>query len=165
MTEQYYADLFEINGKGCVIMGHGKTRAIRRHTGEETKELSTDMTKFDVVDGELVAMGALHDMAMAAGLVKETFVQPKIKVDYFIYMRDVEETTVKEITEVSKEEFCKLAEFNATFPCQFPNIRIGADDRRKEFAELLENADVKCIAVPWCDTMEEKGVLVAAYVK
>lgn len=165
MTEQYYADLFVVNGKGCVIMGHGKSRAIRRFTGEDTKELSTDMVKFERVDSKLIAMGAMMDIAEAMGHTVDTFIQEKTDVDYFIYMKSAEQTTSKDVIEVSKEEFCELADFNATFPCQFPHIKISIDNRRKEFASLLENANVKCITVPWCDTMEEKGALVAAYIK
>ena len=48
MTGIYYADLFVINGKGCVVMGCGKSQTCRSYTGETTKEVMTDSLRFDV---------------------------------------------------------------------------------------------------------------------
>lgn len=83
MTGIYYADLFVINGKGCVVMGCGKSQTCRSYTGETTKEVMTDSLRFDVEGNSLVAYG---DAGMGL-LPFDSQRCPKIFVDYFIYMQ------------------------------------------------------------------------------
>lgn len=162
MTEIFYADLFLINGKGCVIMGHGKSKTCRYYTGTETKEISSDMVAFEVVNGELQAINGISLMAAKFGL-KGKSEETGTKVDYFIYMMDEEKTSANNVVSLSKEQFCEFADHNITFAAMTEGRSL--DDARKEFVSVIENADVKYIAVPWCDSMEEKGALVAANVK
>ena len=142
MTGIYYADLFVINGKGCVVMGCGKSQTCRRYTGETTKEVMTDSLRFDVEGNSLVAYG---DAGMGL-LPFDSQRCPKIFVDYFIYMQAKDETGFREIQEISNNEFCEMADFN-------------------EFKDLLADRDLKFISVPWGDSMETKGAMIKAYVK
>lgn len=155
MTGIYYGDLFVINGKGCVVMGHGKSKTCRSYTGETTKEIMTDSLRFDVEDNRLVAYGD-------AGMGIFPFDPqrcPKIFVDYFIYMQAEAETGFKEIQEIANNEFCKMADFNITYGV------LDEEKRLAEFNDLLADRDLKFISVPWGDSMETKGAMISAYVK
>lgn len=155
MTGIYYADLFVINGKGCVVMGCGKSQTCRSYTGETTKEVMTDSLRFDVEGNSLVAYG---DAGMGL-LPFDSQRCPKIFVDYFIYMQAKDETGFREIQEISNNEFCEMADFNIIF-----NI-CNEEERRAEFKDLLADRDLKFISVPWGDSMETKGAMIKAYVK
>ena len=155
MTGIYYGDLFVINGKGCVVMGHGKSKTCRNYTGDTTKEIMTDSLRLSIEDNRLVAYG---DAGM--GLIPfDSQRCPKIFVDYFIYMQAEDETSSKEIREISNSEFCEMADFNITY-----GVR-NEDERRTEFTNLLVGKDLKFISVPWGDSMETKGAMISAYVK
>lgn len=152
ITGIYYADLFEINGKGCVIMGHGKSKTCRNHTGSTTKEIMTDSIRFSKNGRELTAYG---DAAM--GFIPfNPSKHPSTKVDYMVYMYDEDETKGTSVKKISKRKFRNLADFNVTMGT------LDMREREKEFAKLLKGTDVICLAVPWCKTMEQKGALVAA---
>ncbi len=155
MTGIYYGDLFVINGKGCVVMGHGKSKTCRNHTGETTKEVMTDSLRFEVEGNRLVAYGD-------AGMGIFPFDPqrcPKMYVDYFIYMQTEGETNVRQIQKISNNEFCKIADFNITYGV------LDEEERRAEFSNLLVDGELKFISVPWGDSMETKGAMISAYVK
>jgi hypothetical protein len=160
MTDVYYADLFIINGKGCVIMGHGKSVVCRNHTDESTEEISSDFVCFDInKDGRLCALSGY--VCMIAPLSVNRASEESIPVDYFIYMRD-ERTAgaYSEVQELTADEFRNIADFNITFGVQ------GVKERRREFIELISSSpDIKYIAVPWCESVEEKGTLLFNYLK
>ena len=155
MTGIYYGDLFVINGRGCVVMGHGKSKTCRAYTGETTEQIMTDSLRFDLEDNSLVAYG---DAGM--GIIPfDPQRCPRMLVNYFIYMQAAEETDFNTIQEVSNNEFCKIADFNITFNSS------DVEERRVEFKDLLVGKNLKCISVPWCDSMETKGAMISAYVK
>lgn len=54
MTGIYYADLFKINGRGCLIMGFGKSKTCRNHTGEDTVEICSDSIRLENQDNKLI---------------------------------------------------------------------------------------------------------------
>lgn len=155
MTGIYYGDLFVINEKGCVVMGHGKSKTCRNYTGETTKEIMTDSLRFNVEGNRLVAYG---DAGMGI-LPFDPHRCPKILVDYFIYMQAEDETGFREIQEISNNEFCEIADFNITY-----GVR-DEEERRAEFSDLLAGRELKFISVPWGDSMETKGAMISAYVK
>lgn len=155
MTGIYYGDLFVINGIGCVVMGHGKSKTCRDYTGETTEQIMTDSLRFDLEDNSLVAYG---DAGM--GMIPfDPQRCPRMLVNYFIYMQAAEETDFNTIQEVSNNEFCKIADFNITFGSS------DVEERRVEFKDLLVGKNLKFISVPWCDSMETKGAMISAYVK
>ena len=159
MTDIYYADLFVINGKGCVIMGHGKSVVCRFHTGESTEEISSDFVCFDLQDGRLHALSGYA--CMFAPISTSRAKEESIAVDYFVYMRDDRTAGIEtEIKELSADEFRNIADFNITFG--ITDIK----ERRNEFRRLLSSsAPMKYIAVPWCQSVEEKGTLLIDYLK
>ena len=155
MTGIYYGDLFVINGKGCVVMGHGKSKTCRNYTGETTKEIMVDSLRFDVEGNSLVAYG---DAGM--GIFPFDHQKcPRMLVDYFIYMQAEEETDFNTIQEVSNNEFCEIADFNITFGIS------DVEKRQAEFKDLLVGKNLKFISVPWGDSMETKGAMISAFVK
>lgn len=155
MTGIYYGDLFVINGKGCVVMGHGKSKTCRNFTGESTKEVMTDSLRLDAEGNNLVAYG---DAGMGI-MPFDPQRCPKMSVDYFIYMQDEDETSSGEIQEVTVDEFCELADINITYGVY------DEDERRVEFNGLISDKEVKFISVPWGDSMETKGAMVSAYIR
>ncbi len=155
MTGIYYGDLFVINEKGCVVMGHGKSKTCRNYTGETTKEIMTDSLRFNIEGNRLVAYG---DAGMGI-LPFDPQRCPQILVDYFIYMQAEDETALREIQEISNNEFCEMADFNITFGVS------DEEERRAEFSDLLAGRELKFISVPWGDSMETKGAMISAYVR
>ena len=155
MTGIYYADLFEINGVGCLIMGHGKSMVCRRFTGDSTKEIMTDSIRLDNKNGNLMGYG---DASM--GMIPSiSSITDGIEIKYLIYMDNEDETHDNQIIEISKTDFCNIANFNITLGCD------NCSNREKEFQFLIEKTEVKCIEVPWCESVEMKGSLLKSYIK
>lgn len=153
MTGIFYADIFVINGKGCVIMGSGKSKTCRNYTGEGTVEIVTDSIRLEYDNNELIGYG---DVTMGF-LPFDKEKTPKATIAYLIYMQGEGEGDNKEILTVTKEEFCELAARNIEYALR--------EEGMKQFVESISQADITCISVPWCDSMETKGALIAAKVK
>ena len=152
MTGIYYCDMFVINGKGCVVMGHGKSKVCRNYTGDKTEELMTDFARFDIKDENLFAQGDFPMGRMFVDLSK----LPQMKVDYFVYMQSEKESS-KEIEEINGEDFIKVAFFNITFGAEVKG-------RVKEFENIISSVKgLKFITVPWGKTIEEKGEMIRKY--
>lgn len=159
MTGIYYADLFEINNKGCLVMGCGKTKTCRHYTGNDTVMICNDSIRLEKVNNELFGYA---DPAMGMGL--KPFDKNKAKstkIEYLIRMLSEEETKemkCTKITTISKDEYAELSDFNITFRCE--NVQA----RRHEFRFLVDGVDLTCIIVPWCDDMDTKGALIGNFV-
>lgn len=154
MTGVYYADLFEINGVGCLVMGCGKSDACTNYTGESTKEIWLDSIRLEYSDGKLWGyvdpfMGFLPPVKITDG----------IEIKYLIYMDSEEETQNSNIISISKDKFCMIAKSNIIYACT------DIASRENEFKELIECSAVECIEVPWCDRIETKGELIKNYIK
>jgi len=151
MTGIYYADLFKINGKGCMITRSGKSKTCRNYTGDETEEIGIDTIRLEKNDGLLYG---ISDPTMGfLPLEDPNF----IELSYFVHMLDADETKEYKIIipkEISLKEFINLA---------IGNILFGVSDeasRLEEFVEITKNLKVKCIMVPWCESMKQKGKLI-----
>lgn len=154
MTGIYYADLFEINGYGCVIMGHGKTKVCRYYIKNKTEEIAADSIRFNIENSQLWAYA---DIGM--GIFPFNAETSKhIEVKYLIYMDDENENHCDYIKEISKDEFCNKANFNITYAAS------DMTAREEEFKLLIKDVDIKCIEVPWCDTVEIRGSLIRNYI-
>lgn len=154
MTGIYYADLFEINGFGCLIMGCGKSKACRRYTGDSTKEIMTDFVRLEYSNKKLWGYG---DVTM--GILPSPHLTNGIEIKYLIYMDSEEETRNCNIIQISKERFCTIARFNIVFGC------CDVSSREDEFQLLIEDTEVKCIEVPWCESIMIKGMLIKKFIK
>lgn len=150
MTGIYYADLFKINNKGCLIMGYGKSKTCRWYTGEDTEEIGSDSVRFERRDNELIGM---FDPTM--GLVDNDNLNfNALKVEYLLRMLNESETKKYKIVEpkvITMEEYIEKCTFNICFGCS------DSMERLNEFIGLVKGLEVKYLLVPWCDTMEEKG--------
>lgn len=158
MTGIYYSDLFIINGSGCLVMGFGKSRTCRNYTGENTVEICTDSIRLEKHNNELFGYADL-----TIGLLPfEKGKAQNTKIKYLIRMLDEKETDEMKctaITEIDKNQYSLLCDFNITF-----GIR-NAQERREEFKNLINNVELICILVPWCIDMESKGKMIRDYIK
>lgn len=157
MTGVYYSDLFVINGKGCLIMGFGKSKTCRFYTGEDTVEICSDSIRLEKNEKKLFGY-ADPTMGMLP-FNKEN--AKNSQIHYLVRMLDEEETNklgCKNIVEVNKEYYKEICDFNITY---FVN---DEHKRREEFASLIEDIELCCIMVPWCIDMETKGRLIKEYI-
>lgn len=155
MTSIYYSDLFSINGKGCLVMGSGKSDVCRNCTGANTETIGLDSIRLELNDKKLLGY---YDAGM--GMIKiEKSKMPNCEIHYLIYMLSNKETTDDQVKEISKEKLITLSNFNITFDVKNSELRL------KEFEELISNSNVICITVPWCQTREEKGQLISKFIK
>lgn len=154
MTGIYYADLFVINGVGCIIMGYGKTKACMSITGDSTKMIMMDSIRLDYRNGKLWGCA---DALMGVFNVS----QPNdfIEIQYFVYMESEEETVSNNIELISKSMFCEKARSNIICGCE------DTKAREAEFCKLLNCSPVSCIEVPWCADHETKGKLLKGFIK
>ena len=158
MTSTYYCDLFEINGKGCVVMGSGKSVACRDYTGETTKEIMKDYALFNIEDGRFIAY---EDLSFCGNFPLNIEKCTRMPVDYFLWMQFEDEESVDSIKEVSPTDFCEIARFNILFGVAETDM----DARFEEFKNMITADDhIKCIIVPWCQTVEQKGKLISDYI-
>lgn len=159
MTGTYYCDLFKINGKGCVVMGSGKSMACAMYTGQSTQDIMRDFARFDIENGKLYAYG---DLTIGGAIDFDMSKAPKIKIDYFIWMQFEYEPMVDGVKEITRKEFRTVADFNVIFGVSDDTI----EDRRIEFGELIsQDEHLRFIKVPWCETVEQKGKLISEYIK
>lgn len=158
MTGIYYADLFKINQKGCLVMGFGKSRTCRHYTGENTEEICSDSIRLEVNNHKLFGYAD-------AGMGYLPFNKDKAKnteIKYLIRMLDKKETVefqCEAIQTIDKDYFILLST---------SNIICGVADekeRMQEFSSLINDVDLICIIVPWCSTMDEKGNLIRNFIK
>lgn len=75
-------------------------------------------------------------------------------------MDDENENRCNFIKEISKGEFCNKANFNITYAVSDSDVIA----REEEFKMLIQDVDIKCIEVPWCDTVEIRGSLIRDYI-
>lgn len=161
----FYGDIFMINNKGCLVMGHGKSDVCKKYTGENTDEIALDFACITEENDELYGH---FEMEVRHKDVKEP-IEDRKKLDYFIRMLSEDETIKRfknykrEIVEISVEDFIDLCEFNITFTMQ--GFMPDSDYSKKIFfTELVGNKKIRCIVVPWCNTVEEKGKLIKDYI-
>lgn len=154
MTGIYYADLFMINGVGCIIMGYGKTKACMSITGDSTKMIMNDSIRLDYRDGKLWGYG---DALM--GFLPITQLNDCIEVQYLVYMASEQETVSNNIKMISKTEFCEKARNNIICGCE------DTKAREAEFCKLLKCLSVTCVEVPWCADHKTKGKLLKDFIK
>lgn len=83
---------------------------------------------------------------------------PSCEINYLIRMLSSQETTDNKIKVISKREFIEMSIFNIVYGVLDGKLRI------KEFAQLVEKANLVCITVPWCETREGKGQLISKFI-
>lgn len=154
MTGIYYSDLFVINGKGCLVMGSGKSDVCRNYTGSNTKMVGLDSIRLEA-DG--VKLFGYYDVTMGF-IPQDKSKMCSCEINYLIRMLSSQETTDNKIKEISKNEFIEISAFNILYNA------IDGKSRIKEFEQLIEKANLVCITVPWCETCEEKGKLISRFI-
>ena len=154
MTGIYYSDLFVINGKGCLVMGSGKSDVCRNYTGSNTEMMGLDSIRLDADGARLIGY---YDVTMGL-IARDKSTMPSCEINYLIRMLSSQETTDNKIKVISKREFIEMSIFNIVYGVLDGKLRI------KEFAQLVEKANLVCITVPWCETREEKGQLISKFI-
>ncbi len=158
MTGVYYADIFEINDKGCIIMGYGKSKTCRKYTGESTVEITNDMACFEKSNNDLLGYSGYGLMMPPYSIDKQS--APHTIISYILRMLDEEETNKMNINQITSVNIDTIIEM-----CQF-NINYGqSSDRSTEFRNLIQSSNITFLLVPWCDSMETKGNIISNYIK
>ena len=160
----FYADIFVINKKGCLVMGYGKSKACRNYTGESTKEIGCDFAC--ITEDDKNVYGHFEMNIRAEGVPDP--IGNRVKLDYFIRMLDEEETKnygmKYDVKEITLDEYIELCEHNITFAMN--GFMPYNDLEKKEyFTQIVKGKDVKCILIPWCDSLEKKGTLISKAIK
>ena len=157
MTGIYYADLFEINGKGCLVMGFGKSKTCRSYTGDSTVEITSDYTCFEKCNNDLIGYSG-YSLLLKHQIDKQTDHNTVVK--FILRMLNNEETKflkIKDITSVDLDTIVKMCEFNINYD--------QPSDRSNEFRTLIQDSGISFLLVPWCDSMETKGNKIRNYIK
>ncbi|HZG86678.1 hypothetical protein [Paenibacillus sp.] len=159
----FYGDLFDINGKGCLIFGSGKTKACRVAGEDIALDFVCLTREGDEVFGHF-------EMFMKLDGSPDPINQRK-RIDYFVRMLDQIETSQSNnvhhgnIISVSYDEFVKLSRFNICFTIGFETLETSPEKRITNFLNLTKNADIKeFIVVPWKSSHEEKGTIIKKHI-
>lgn len=165
----FYGDIFKLNGKGILVFGSGKTKAMREAVKVDLSpgnEIALDMAcitrENDMVFGHF-------EMSIRAEGIDDP-INEKIQLDYFINML-TEETTNKifkdtpSIIEVEFNDFLDLSGFNIGFSTSILQSPLTDNPkiRMDKFRELTEDARVKYYSIPWMNSEIEKGQLIREF--
>ncbi len=166
----FYSDMWMISGKGCLIMGSGKSRCCRPISDQEVGQDSICLTR---VNNEI--FGHFEPTIFPVQIEPN----PK-KIDYIVRCLSEEETEnyfnqkKLECHFVKYEEIFNLCLFNITFVTNFASQFLGdtfdeyADpkERIKRFYNLTSDIkDIKCIIIPWMPSLEEKSQIFKSFIK
>lgn len=123
----FYSDAYVVNGIGCLVTGHGKSKAIRRVPGCE-----------DIV----LDFGSIT-------LEKDCVTCGGHRLQYFVDMIGDYEINRERIDYVDADEYIKYARGN--YRCG------SMDDAYIEaLVHECEKRGVKFVLVPWCESLEKK---------
>lgn len=157
MKEIFYGDIFRVNGKGCLFFGHGKTKAGRVAINQNSNdEISLDFAELER-DGDDVYgrfnMPEIPNLPTAS---------PSVALEVYLKCLSEEETkqlyanSPLQIIEVNLEQFTKISNFNINF------IKPNSSCTSK-FVSITNGSSVnRFLLVPWMDSHELKGQLIAA---
>ncbi len=161
MKEIFYGDIFKVNGKGCLFFGHGKTKAGRVATNQNSdEEITLDFAELERVGDDVYGRFNMPEIPNLPSTNSNT---PSEILEVYLKCLSVEETnrlsvdSPLQIKEVNLEEFAKISNFNINFNKRESSI--------EKFISITKNSSVKrFLLVPWMDSHESKGKLIAAHI-
>lgn len=176
----YYADLFSINDKNWMIMGHGKSEAARIvNNKDSTKDFSRDSTAIAIDGNTLKGRFDLGAINLDLEESKRDNLHKFHEIHYIAYCLSENETKQVFKNKVSSIDECDLelmARGSTVFPYTgimakyiFSNEEVDALEditrRQHRFSEIVGQAnDVKLVLVPFMPTVEEKAKLYSEYI-
>ena len=165
MEHVFYGDIFIIAQNGCLIMGHGKTKAGRIAAERiEDNEISLDFAHlFNNDEGAVIGKFSLpidlQQMLNERGIKSKEC--PKIALNFALYCLDSDgttglfpEATKAELLEIDKAKFADIASWHIDFT-----------DGIVAFDKIMPNFGLRYFLVPWCSSHEEKGILIRNSIK
>jgi hypothetical protein len=159
----FYGDIFVINQIGALVFGHGKSKVCGNLTGQNTERIALDMACLTEECGKLYGH---FEMDLRAQAIPDP-IKDKVEIKHFLRMLSEEETklnNVKKPIEISVDNFIDMCEFNITFSISEVFVPVKNDYKMNVFRDLIDGKILKCYVIPWCDTPEERGNLIKAYV-
>jgi len=172
----FYSDMFKINNRGCLFMGHGKSDCARIASNNSSmNEIGQDTICLSRVGNEL--FGHLE-----MSHVPPTFKPNPKKIEVFVRCLSEEETqkTFNKdslgILFANENSFFQACHFNITFtvdPLHTISQSLGSrygeyadyEQRGIRFKKLISDLpDVEYLVLPWMPTVVEKATLLKTYV-
>ena len=149
----FYGHIFRINGQGCLVFGSGKSIVCSRHTGLKTQQIGLDFACLTQKNGRLFGHFEMEQ-------IFESFDpnENQIEISHFLRMLSEEETLKNKVTSpmvISIDAFIDLCEFNIEFS---PMSILGS--KVDKFRAIIEGQEIKCIAIPWCETVQARGEMI-----
>jgi hypothetical protein len=173
----FYADAFIIEGKGCLIMGHGKT-SMGKLASDKVRENEIGPDQICLIrDGN--TLYGQYDL----DLVPDTYVPKPHVIHHMVRCLNKDETAaifqsnVRKLFLTSYDRFVQLCQFNITFtidPMGTMRARMGEayaehvspQKRIERFRQLTASIPgMQFIVLPWMDTVEEKVLLLREHLK
>ena len=172
----YYSDMFIINGRGCLIMGHGKSHCARIASGDSrSNEVGQDLICLSRTGDELFGH---YEMSHVPNVFKP---EPS-KIEVFVRCLSEEETNKTfngnklDILFAEHDSFFQACRFNITFTVdpmgtlrqslgnRYPEY-VDHDQRGIRFHKLTSGLPgAKYLVLPWMPSVEEKATLLKSNV-
>jgi hypothetical protein len=174
----FYADAFVIEGRGCLVMGHGKTEMCR---------LATDKVRDVEIGPDHICLIREGDCLYAQFEMIQTcdaYVPTPHPVHHMIRCLSDAETArafgpgPRSLSLTDYDEFVRLCHFNITYNpdllgalrSEMGPVRYGefaSPARRVERFRALTSGvpGMRFIVVPWMDSVEEKAKMLREYLR
>lgn len=155
----YYGDIFKICNQGCLIFGHGKTKACRKCIEFDEDEIALDFACLTSDDKNIYGH---FDIGMMAEGVEDS-INERIPIKFLLRMLSEEETVSFSIDApvmIELDTFVTLCEFNINY-----QVKQTIEDRKERFKKLTKNKKLYCYLVPYCTTVEHKAKFVKDLVR
>lgn len=172
----YYADLFRINTKIWMIMGHGKSDAARIASSKiQDNDIARDGVAIKELDSQVY--GRFDLGAIGKNTNKDSSLYLFHKIDIIAYCLSDAETQIlfegseRKIVPSSADRMAELSVMHQ-YPASllavcFPDDYITYSDpenRKYRFLEIMKSTQfTKFVLIPFMPSVEEKATLYAAY--
>lgn len=174
----FYADAFVIEGRGCLIMGHGKTKM---------GQLATDNVRDDEIGPDEICLIREGDRLYAQFemvQLPDSYVPTPHHIHHMIRCLSEAETAQiftshpRKLFLTDYEKFVQLCQFNITFQADLMGAlrsKMGTE-RYEEYASPSKRVErfraltsgipgMQFIVVPWVDSVEEKAKMLREHLR
>lgn len=173
----FYADAFVIEGKGCLIMGHGKTKM---------GQLATDNVRDDEIGPDEICLIREGDRLYAQfemAHLPDSYVPTPHPIRHMVRCLSDEESAQifkshpRKLFLTDYDKFVQLCHFNITFHADPGGVlRAKLGPRYEEYASPSKRVErfrsltsgipgMQFIVVPWMDSVEEKAKILREYLR
>ena len=167
----YYSDMFLINGKGCLVIGHGKS---------DCAQIASDKNRENEVGQDSICLSRKGDDLYGhfeMSHIPDSFEPKPHKINTFVRCLSKEETEQTfngrklEILLAEHDSFFQSCRFNITFTVDpMGLLRKSLGERYAEYVDQDQRGhcfyditrglkDIKYLVLPWMPSVEEKSEL------